>query len=100
MKDSIKLIEMFEPIKFDEKLCDLKTPEVRFNLYSLQDEGDSGYIFGRQIADYRLPTFGKAYSEEKERPNSWHFKYDLINRPYLGPTSLKHELAFLMVNQA
>ena len=32
--------------------------------------------------------------------NSWNSVYDLTKRPYLGPTSLKHFLAFLMVNQA
>ena len=30
----------------------------------------------------------------------WTTKYDLKKRPFLGPTSTSHDLAFLMVNQA
>ena len=30
--------------------------------------------------------------------NTFYAKYMLSKRPYLGPTSTDHELAFLMVN--
>lgn len=34
------------------------------------------------------------------RGQSFFAKFDLDKRPYLGPTSTDHELAFLMANQA
>jgi len=30
--------------------------------------------------------------------DTYHYKYDLKKRPYLGPTSTDHQLAFLMAN--
>lgn len=52
--------------------------------------------FGRQVALYK--------ESEKSGKNlnfdTFYHKYTLKQRPFLGPTSTDHELAFLMANQA
>ena len=45
--------------------------------------------------------FGRLVSEQRDSEGKTFFsKYNLDKRPYLGPTSTDHELAFLMANQA
>ena len=39
-------------------------------------------------------------SQRDKDGHSYFAKFDLNKRPYLGPTSTCHELAFLMANQA
>lgn len=46
-------------------------------------------IFGRQVS-----------SQRDSLGHSFCARFDLNKRPYLGPTSTDHELAFLMANQA
>jgi len=70
-----------EPFKFD-----MKTPEVVFLILF----GDDEVFFGCVVASGR----------QSEHDAHFHFKYGLKVRPYLSPTCLDHELAFLMANQA
>lgn len=46
--------------------------------------------FGREVQSNRISV---------KEDGTFHQKYDLVKRPYLGPTSTDHELAFLMANQ-
>ena len=39
-------------------------------------------------------------SSTGKKQQTFYTRYDLKKRPYLGPTSTDHELAFLMANQA
>lgn len=50
---------------------------------------DNTIYFGREVASNRL---------NHKNEESFHDKFDLKKRPYLGPTSTDHELAFLMAN--
>ena len=36
---------------------------------------------------------------DRHRGDTFYSKYNLKKRPYLGPTSMDHELAFMMANQ-
>ena len=56
----------------------------------LDDARNNEIFFGRQVAAARDSDTGKSFLA----------KYDLSARPYMGPTSTDHELAFLMANQA
>ena len=66
---------------------DITNPEVKFSL--LDDSRNNLAIFGRQVAQARFDG-GKSY----------YARFDLDKRPYIGPTSTDHTLAFLMANQA
>lgn len=66
-------------------MINLKNPEMIFKI--IENTTDSKIYFGLEIASNRI--------EE----DTFHYKYDLRMRPYLGPTSTDHQLAFLMANQ-
>lgn len=52
--------------------------------------------FGLIVASYK--KYEKKSTGGKQ--HTYFTRYDLKKRPYLGPTSTDHELAFLMANQA
>jgi tRNA (guanine10-N2)-methyltransferase len=85
LKEQLEVIEMFNRFPlFDSQLVDLKTPELVFKVVE-----DSNRVYcGIQVASSRVN--GETY----------YSRYNLKKRPYLGPTSTDHELAFLMANQA
>jgi len=82
--EQIKIIESFKAFPFGKRV-DIKNPEVTFKV--LENNEDHMIYFGREVASNR--------NEEE----TYHFQYDLKMRPYLGPTSTDHQLAFLMANQ-
>lgn len=73
---------------YDDKIIDLKNPQQIYNVD--WNESTKEYFFGLEVSS-QIPK-GEKYS--------YFSKYDLKSRPYLGPTSTSHELAFLMANQA
>ena len=66
---------------------ELLNPSVVFKV--IHDTRNQRVLFGREVAEQR-DSEGKTFFS----------KYNLDKRPYLGPTSTDHELAFLMANQA
>ena len=80
------IIEMFKNLPFEQELVDLKNFDVCYRV--LDNEPDGQIYFGERIA----------YCRNKNE-DTYYAKYDLKKRPYLGPTSTDHELAFLMANQ-
>ena len=66
---------------------ELHNPEVILKV--IDDTRNQRVIFGREVSEQR-DAEGKTFFS----------KYNLDKRPYLGPTSTDHELAFLMANQA
>ena len=86
-KEQVNIINSFEGTGLLEENVDLLNPELILHL--IDDARNNQIIFGRQVSTARDAN-GK----------SFFAKYDLEKRPYLGPTSTDHELAFLMANQA
>jgi tRNA (guanine10-N2)-methyltransferase len=80
--EKIKMIELFSCFDLLNHNVDLKAPEVVYKILEITYTKE--FFCGIQIAVN----------------DSFHSKYMLKNRPYLGPTSTDHELAFLMANQA
>ena len=76
---------MFDGTGLLEENIDLKNPELVLHL--IDDARNNQVIFGRQVSNAR-DKLGKTFFA----------KFDLNKRPYLGPTSTDHELAFLMAN--
>ena len=83
-----QIINMYGCFGYDDKIIDLKDPKQIYCVVS--NEPSNEYYFGVEVACMYGKT-GKL---------SYFSKYDLKSRPYLGPTSTSHELAFLMANQA
>jgi hypothetical protein len=88
LKDALPMIAKAEPTGLDGNLVSLVNPECKFKLF--QDFHTNTIIFGRRIAGCSVDQPGKV------KKCAWHHIYDLTARPYLGPTSLKHELAIMM----
>eukprot|EP00347_Sterkiella_histriomuscorum_P012467 403368464 len=83
-QEQIKIIESFRIFPFNKRI-DIKNGEITYRV--VENNEDHMIYFGREIASNRI--------EE----DTFHVRYDLKKRPYLGPTSTDHELAFLMANQ-
>lgn len=79
---------MFGDLPFEEKYVALKDYELVYKI--LDNEDDEMIYFGNVVASCRVDDF---------REDTFHAKYSLKLRPYLGPTSTDHELALLMANQ-
>lgn len=71
---------------FDEALVELIDYDMYFKV--LENDTDGQLYFGNCVAASRL----------YEKNDTFHTRYNLSKRPYLGPTSTDHELAFLMAN--
>lgn len=82
--DQVQLINLFDESCLKKENVDFKDPEVIFTI--LDDARNNLTIFGRQVAT------------AKQANVSFFAWYDLEKRPYLGPTSTDHELAFIMAN--
>ena len=82
-KEQVEIIESFGIFPFHDNV-DLKNPEIVFKI--LENREDHIIYFGTEVASNRI--------EE----DTFHWKYDLKHRPYLGPTSTDSQLAFLMAN--
>lgn len=88
-----ELIEKFSELPFDKELVNLVDYKL---VYKIIENGEDGEIFfGHQVAMCRPHESTK----NKNHDDTFHSKYSLKKRPYLGPTSTDHELAFLMANQ-
>ena len=69
-------------------IFDMKNPELTFMVVS--NPKTEEFYMGLEAACMSW----------KNNKSNFYAKYDLKARPYLGPTSTSHELAFLMANQA
>ena len=67
---------------------EMKNPDLTFMIVSNPKTNE--YYMGVEVACMSW----------KNNKSNFYAKYDLKARPYLGPTSTSHELAFLMANQA
>ena len=79
---------MFKDLPFDKELVDLQNYEQVFKI--IDNSKDNELYFGNVVASTRADDY---------RDDTFHAKYSLKKRPYLGPTSCDNELAFLMANQ-
>lgn len=85
---------MFKVFNFREEDVSLDYPELVFKV--IENAGDNMAYFGLVIASFKeSEKSGKGKNHE-----TYYTRYNLKKRPYLGPTSTDHELAFLMANQA
>ena len=93
MKEQLAIIELFKNCGFQEEDISLDKPEVVYRV--VENATDRKAYFGLMIASCKpdLHKKGKNF-------DTYYTRYNLKQRPYLGPTSTDHELAFLMVNQA
>lgn len=71
-KEQVEIIESFGIFPFSKNV-DLKNPQVVFKV--VENREDHVIYFGTEVASNRV--------EE----DTYHYKYDLKQRPYLGPTS-------------
>ena len=94
MKEQIAIIELFKPCGFLESDVSLDYPELVFRV--VENAADNQAYFGLQIASFKKDE----KSGKGKKHETYYTKYNLKLRPYLGPTSTDHELAFLMANQA
>lgn len=94
LSEQILIIELFKVYPFYNEDLSLDNPEV---IYKIVENKDDGMVyFGLQVACYKeSEKSGKGKNDD-----TFFGKYSLKKRPYLGPTSTDHELAFLMANQA
>jgi len=85
--DQLSMIEQFKVLPFLNELVDLKNFDTYFKI--ILNEPDSQVYFGQKVASCR-------HNESSD--DTFYSRYSLKKRPYLGPTSTDHELAFLMAN--
>ena len=85
--------EKFSQLPFDKELVNLVDYKLVYKI--IENAGDGEIYFGHQVAQCRPHDAAK----NKNHDDTFHSKYSLKKRPYLGPTSTDHELAFLMANQ-
>ena len=78
---------MFSVLPFDHTLVELDNYKT---YYKIIENSDGMIFFGSMVACCRL---------NETRDETFYAKYNLKLRPYLGPTSTDHELAFFMANQ-
>ena len=94
MKEQLAIIELFKRFPFNDEDVSLNNPD---NVYKvIENKEDKKAYVGLQIASFKEhEKSGKGMNDD-----TYYGKYNLKKRPYLGPTSTDHELAFLMANQA
>lgn len=73
--EQVQIIESFGIFPFSKNV-NLKNPEIIFKI--IENQEDHMIYFGTEVASNRV--------EE----DTFHFKFDLKKRPYLGPTSTDH----------
>ena len=94
LKEQLQIITLFKKFPFDDDDVSLNHPEVVYRI--IENTPDGKVRFGRQVACYKEDE----HSGRGKNDDTFYYKYNLKKRPYLGPTSTDHELAFLMTNQA
>ena len=82
--EQIRIMESFGVFPFSGKV-DLKNPDLVFRI--VENNDDHSIYFGREVA------------QNRHEEDTFHYRFSLKKRPYLGPTSTDHLLAFLMANQ-
>lgn len=94
MKERVEIIELFKKYPFDDEDVKLENPELVYKV--IENTPTERVYAGRVVVSYKVDeNSGKGKNDD-----TFHYKYCLKKRPYLGPTSTDHELAFLMANQA
>lgn len=93
LQEQIHVIEMFKEFDFRDEDVSLDQPEVVFRV----TENAGTAYWGVQVAATRFNNPARPGANKEQ---SYHARYSLKKRPYVGPTSTEHELAFLMANQA
>jgi tRNA G10 N-methylase Trm11 len=92
LKEQVEIIELFKKFPFDDEDVCLEKPELIYKI--IENTVDGRVYCGRVVACYKEDT----NSGKGKNDDTYHYKYHLKKRPYLGPTSTDHELAFLMAN--
>lgn len=87
-KEANEIIGPYGDLAPDEVIFDMKNPDQIYMIVS--NPSTEEYYMGIEVACMSW----------KNNMSNFYAKYDLKARPYLGPTSTSHELAFLMANQA
>lgn len=94
LKEQVEIIELFKKFPFDDEDVRLDNPEL---IYKIIENTPTERVYcGRLVVSNREDE----HSGKGKNDDTFHYKYALKMRPYLGPTSTDHELAFLMANQA
>ena len=83
---------MFKVFNFRDEDVSLDNPDIVFRV--VENAPDNMAYFGLAIARNKEDEM----RGRKKKSDTFHTRYNLKKRPYLGPTSTDHELAFLMVN--
>jgi tRNA (guanine10-N2)-methyltransferase len=86
MKEQTEIIKTYAIYNFEGDV-NLKNPKIIFSV--MENLGNNECYFGREAACH--------FTAGTER-ELFYARYDLKKRPYLGPTTLSDELAFLMAN--
>ena len=90
--EQLKMIESFKGFAFRDEDVSLDDPQVIFKIIECVENGM--IYFGILAAADR-----ESEKSGKDKNDDTHYgKYTLKKRPYLGPTSTDHILAFLMAN--
>ena len=90
--EQIEIIESFKRFPFRDEDVDLDHPEIIYKV--IENKEDSMAYMGLQIACHKeSEKSGKGKNDD-----TFFGRFNLKKRPYLGPTSTDHELAFLMAN--
>ena len=92
MKEQLYIIESFKTHPYHDEDVSLDNPEVIYKI--IENKGDGMVYFGLQIASSRKSEKSGVGKED----DTFFSRFTLKKRPYLGPTSTEHELAFLMAN--
>ncbi|CAI2370942.1 unnamed protein product [Moneuplotes crassus] len=87
-KEANEIIGPYGDLAPEEVIFDMKNPDQIYMIVS--NPSTEEYYMGIEVACMSW----------KNNTSNFYAKYDLKARPYLGPTSTSHELAFLMANQA
>ena len=94
MKEQLSIIEMFKKFSFNDEDVSLSNPERVFKVIEIKETMQ--VYAGLVVASFKEhEKSGKGMNDD-----TFYGKFNLKKRPYLGPTSTDHELAFLMANQA
>ena len=93
MREQLQIIEMFKKFPFKDEDVSLNSPE---RVYKVIENKETRQVYaGLVIASSREhEKSGKGMNDD-----TFFGRFNLKKRPYLGPTSTDHELAFLMANQ-
>ena len=87
-KERDEIINMYEVFAKEDVVFKMIDPDDTYMVVSNPKTDE--FYFGLEVACISWKT----------SKSNFYAKYDLKVRPYLGPTSTSHELAFLMANQA